>query len=51
MVVLYDSEALSHVHWATLKSDASSEVGTVGTREALDPQNTLELIICMNSYT
>ena len=40
MVVLNDSEALGHVHWAALKPDASSEVGTVGTRETLDPKNT-----------
>ena len=47
MVVLNDSEALSDVHGAALKPDASSEVGTVGTREALDPKNTLKLSICV----
>ena len=47
MVVLNDSEALSDIHRATLKPDASSEVGTVGTREALDPKNTLKLSICV----
>ena len=47
MVVLNDSEALSDVHRAALKPDASSEVGTVGTGEALDPKNTLKLNICV----
>ena len=47
MVVFNYSEALSDIHRATLKPDASSEVGTVGTREALDPKNTLKLSICV----
>ena len=47
MVVLNHSEALSDVHGATLEPDASSEVGTVGTRKALDPKNTLKLSICV----
>ena len=50
MVVLNDSEALSDVHRAALKPDASSEVGTVGTREALDPKNTLKLSICVRNF-
>ena len=47
MVVLNDSEALSDVHGAALKPDASSEVGAVGARKALDPKNTLKLSICV----